>query len=266
VALIAAVLAALWLATARLAGWALALAAVLFLWPAVNLHFWDSRPDLPKLFSTPAYHRVFKPRDTVLVLPVGIDGQSMLWAAEAHLGFAMASGYVVPPEASDPYKNLPIDPTLTYNAVVPHVDRAAAEFLSSHHVTVTVLSAASALNSPWPAILASLGWGSVAEHGAVVLRPGELVPEPSEPLRPRPRLCSLLTEQALAPRCRPGAVRTGSRGADAKCPCARSARVGSSMESLSRTGPRRPSGPRSRRERPSGLASESLAHPGAECW
>jgi hypothetical protein len=176
VTLIAAVLAAWWLAVARIAGWALALAAVISLWPAVNLHFWDSRPDLPNLFSTSAYRHVLRPHDTVLALPVGIDGQSMLWAAEAHLGFVMASGYVVPPEATDPYKNLPIDPTLTYNAVVPHVERAARAFLSTHHITVAVLSTAGAVNSPWPTILARLGWGGVAEDGAVVFRPGGLVP------------------------------------------------------------------------------------------
>jgi len=226
--LTAALLAAIWLATARIAGWALALVVIVSLWPAVNLQFWHSRPDLPKLFTTTAYRRVFRPRDTVLVLPVGLEGQSMLWQAETQLGFVMASGYVVPPEADDPYKRTAIDPALTYNATVPHELRAAASFIASHHITVAVLSQAGASNSPWPGILGQLGWASAEEYGAVVLRPEGLVPEPSEPFPP-PRtplaagsssaqrsarrvaaeylaafvagdtvqFCSLLTEQAL---------------------------------------------------------------------
>jgi hypothetical protein len=229
VTLIAAVLAARWLATARIAGWGLALVAVAFLWPAVNLQFWDSRPELPKLFSTTAYRQVLRPHDTVLVLPVGIKGQSMLWQAETRLGFVMASGYVVPPEANDPYKHAAIDPTLTYNATVPREVHAAASFIAAHHITVAVLSSGGAANSPWPGILGQLGWGSVLEYGALVLRPEGLVPEPTQPLPPprSPRaagppgaqrlarrvardymvafvagdtagLCSLLTEPALA--------------------------------------------------------------------
>jgi len=234
VTLIVAVLVAWWLSTVRIpatrvAGWGLALVAIVFLWPAVRLQFWESHPDVPKLFSTTAYRHVFRPHDTVLVLPVGIEGQSMLWQAETHLGFAMASGYVVPPEATDPYKHTPIDPALTYNAPVPHEAHAAAAFIASHHITVAVLSTSGADNSPWPALLARLGWGSVAEDGAVVLRPEGLVPEPLQPFPP-PRhelatggpgaqrqarrvareymaafvagntsqFCSLLTDQALA--------------------------------------------------------------------
>ena len=182
--LTAALLAAIWLATARIAGWVLALVVIVSLWPAVNLQFWHSQPDLPKLFTTTAYRRVFRPGDTVLALPVGLEGQSMLWQAETHLGFVMASGYVVPPEATDPYKHLAIDPTLTYNETVPHELRAAASFIASHHVTVAVLSLPGAANSPWPGILRQLGWGSAEEYGAVVLRPEGLVPEPTEPFPP----------------------------------------------------------------------------------
>ncbi len=227
--LIAAVLAAIWLSKRRFAAWALALGAIVSLWPAVNLPFWHSRPDIPSLFTTTAYRRVLGPRDTVLALPVGIDGESMLWQAQAGLGFKMASGYVVSPEASDPYKGLAIDPARTYNAPVPGIVRAAARFISSHHITVAVLSLAGAASSPWPGILNQLGWGSVAEHGALVLRPNGLIPEPSQPFPPPPiplasgprraqrsarrvgseylttvaagdasGFCSLLTEQALA--------------------------------------------------------------------
>jgi hypothetical protein len=36
---------------------------------------------------------------------VGIGGYSMLWQAESGLRFKMATGYLVLPEAPDPYKS-----------------------------------------------------------------------------------------------------------------------------------------------------------------
>ncbi len=154
----------------RVVPWVLAALGVASLWPATNLPWWHSTADLPALFSTDAYRHVFHRGDVVLVLPVGIDGNSMLWQAEAHLGFTMASGYVVPPDVADPYSRSPIHPTLTYNAPVPNEERAAAVFLASHHVTVAVLSLADARSSPWPGLLSRLGWHSQIDAGALVLR------------------------------------------------------------------------------------------------
>ena len=42
----------------------------------------------------------------------GFSGYSMLWQAESGLRFKMAGGYLVPPEAPDPYKPDPAYPTL----------------------------------------------------------------------------------------------------------------------------------------------------------
>ena len=184
--LIASVLAAMWLATGRRrAGpWLLALASVVSLLPAVGRDYWHSTPALPRLFTTSAYRHQIGRRDIALVLPVGIDGQSMLWQAEAHLGFTMASGYVVAPEADDPYKHYPIYPTLTYSVVKPGAERAASAFLSSHHVTVAILDAAAAPASPWPAILAQLGWGATTVDGALIMRPEGIVPPPAQPAPP----------------------------------------------------------------------------------
>jgi hypothetical protein len=229
--LLVAVLAATWLTTSRnrVAAWALALVAVASLWPAVGRGYWRSTPDIPRLFTTSAYHHAIGPRDTALVLPVGIAGQSMLWNAEAHLGFKMASGYVVAPEASDPYKHDAIDPTLTYGVEVTDQQAAAARFLASHHVTVAVLGARAATTSPWVPILEQLGWRATTLAGATLLRPAGIIPEPPQPSPPphtphasgpqaaqraarrtvarylrafvvadATRLCSLLTPAALA--------------------------------------------------------------------
>jgi hypothetical protein len=171
--LIVGVLAAIGLSGRKPVPWVLAVLGVASLWPATNYPFWHSTPEVPALFSTDAYKRVLHPDDVVLVLPVGIDGNSMLWQAEAHLGFTMASGYVVPPNAPDPYSSSPIHPTLTYNAPVPHELRAAANFIAAHHVTVAVLSLEGAPGSPWPGLLTRLGWTAQEQSGALVLRPAK---------------------------------------------------------------------------------------------
>jgi hypothetical protein len=172
VALIAAMLATLMLARGRRFAWALAVLAIASLWPATQLPLWHSKPDLPPLFTTSTWRGVLRPHDTVLVLPVGGDGNSMLWQAETRLGFTMASGYAVAPEAPDPYKGDPIYPTLTSGLPVPHEQRAAAQFLAAQHVTVVVLSAAgSSITAPWLTILPRLGWRQRLVAGAIVFRP-----------------------------------------------------------------------------------------------
>jgi hypothetical protein len=191
--LICAVLAAMWLATirpnavsVRAASVVLAALAVASLWPALGRHYWRSRPDVPKLFAASAYKQAIGAHDIALVLPVGIAGQSMLWQAEAKLGFRMASGYVLAPEAADPYKRYAIYPTLTTGAPVPNESAAAAEFLGANRITVAILEASAAANSPWVPILEHLGWGPTTRDGVVLLRYDGFVPEPSQPT-PSPR-------------------------------------------------------------------------------
>lgn len=169
----AALLVATWVGRTRYrwAAWTLAIMAVLSLAPAVRRGYWNSVLPIPKLFTSTAYRQAFRPADTVLVLPVGISGQSMLWQAEAHFGFRMASGYVVPPTAPDPYKHFAIDPTLTFGIRVPHEDTAAATFLSEEHITVAMLAADAARHSPWESIFKHLGWKATVRDGAILFRP-----------------------------------------------------------------------------------------------
>ena len=171
--LIGGMLAALWLANApkRVTPWLLAALSVAFIWPAIGQGFWRGTPALPTLFTNSRYRDVITSRDTALLLPVGISGYSMLWQAEAGLRFKMASGYVVPPEASDPYKHDPAYPTLTAGDRVPDVEGAAASFLYSYGVTVAVVDPSLPQATPWISILERLGWKARAVGGAIVLRP-----------------------------------------------------------------------------------------------
>ena len=83
----------------------------------------------------------------------------------------MASGYVVPPEAPDPYKDDPAYPTLTAGIRVPDMEGAAATFLYTHRVTVDVVDPSLPQATPWIPILEGLGWKARTVGGAVVLRP-----------------------------------------------------------------------------------------------
>jgi hypothetical protein len=171
--LIGGILAALWLADARrrLGAWLLAALSVACMWPAVGLGFWHGAPPLPSLFTSSQYRDVITSRDTALLVPVGISGYSVLWQAEAGLRFKMASGYLVPPEAPDPYKHDPAYPTLTSGIRVPDMEGAAATFLYTHRVTVAVVDPSLPAATTWIPILERLGWKARTVGGAIVLRP-----------------------------------------------------------------------------------------------
>ncbi|MGI8904028.1 MAG: hypothetical protein ACR2IP_10300 [Solirubrobacteraceae bacterium] len=170
--LIGAMLAAMWLARSgpRLAPWLLAIVSVVSLWPAVGRGYWRSVPDLPRLFTTSAYRQAIRPSDTALLLPVGGAGQSMLWQAQARLGFTMAGGYGAPAGA-EPYMQDPIYPTLTSGVAVPHQQAAARRFLVSHHVTVAVLDPHEPTAAPWIGIIERLGWRAQMRGSVCLLRP-----------------------------------------------------------------------------------------------
>jgi hypothetical protein len=171
--MIGSILAAMWLATTntRRSGWLLALLSLACLLPAVWRNYWDGTPDLPSLFTSSAYQDAIGPRDVALVLPVGSLGQSMLWQAEAHLGFTMASGYVVPPDAPDPYQRYAIYKTLTTGATIANEQSAAATFLTAEHITVAVLDARAPATNTWAKLLEQLGWTPQTQNDVLLLRP-----------------------------------------------------------------------------------------------
>jgi hypothetical protein len=200
------------------AAWVLGALAVVSLWPATGRDYWRSTADVPPLFATSAYRSVIRPSDTVLALPVGIAGQSMLWHGMAHLDFKLAGGYLVAPEAPDPYKDDPIYPTLTYGTPVPDQQRRAQRFLRSHHVTVAVLDADAAGGSPWIPMLQQLGWQARTVAGAVVLRPRGIIAAPPQPTPPpaSPRAAGPVTAQRAARRTAVAYLRAFAAGDDAR--------------------------------------------------
>lgn len=169
--LAAAVMAALWLAGParhpRLR-WGLAALAVIALLPNWSAPYWHGRPYVPAFFSGSTHKRYVSSRDTVLILPISIAGNAMLWHAQAGLDFRMAGGYTQPPEAPDPYKGDPIYPALTYFARVPDAVNAARRFIASKRIDAIVLEPHDV--GPWPGWLAAMGLRPRAVGGVLLYR------------------------------------------------------------------------------------------------
>jgi hypothetical protein len=108
-ALAAAVIGASWLArstvNARVRVAAAAL-AVLALVPDVRLGIWNEVVHRPAFFADGIYRSCLTPDESVVILPYGGNGDSMLWQAEAEFRFRMAGGYVRP-DAPKAFRHVP---------------------------------------------------------------------------------------------------------------------------------------------------------------
>ncbi|HWB21514.1 MAG TPA: hypothetical protein VG652_01350 [Gaiellaceae bacterium] len=97
VSLVAAVIAALWIASTK--GWIyprpylLPLIAVAALVPAVWHPYYYSHPERWAFFTDGSY-KCIPPNETLAIFPYGFWGDSMLWQAETGFRFRMAEGYL----------------------------------------------------------------------------------------------------------------------------------------------------------------------------
>ena len=99
----AAIMVALWLVGIHRKGkWGPALAVlgatatVLSVWPSAGPvpSPWETSLAVPSLFTQRAYARVIAVGSTIVTLPYGVNGDSMLWQVDDSLRFRMAGGYV----------------------------------------------------------------------------------------------------------------------------------------------------------------------------
>src|SRR5215211_656376 len=98
VLLAAAVIVARWLADEQTPRWlrlALAALAVVSVVPHPHVS-WRTEPERPAFFTDDRYDRALAPTDSIIAIPYGANGDSMLWQAESRFAFAMAGGYIRP--------------------------------------------------------------------------------------------------------------------------------------------------------------------------
>jgi len=170
--LIAAVACALWLAQAPRGRWrwALAVLALVALVPNQTGRRWGTRLDAPPLLAVGGGYGRYIPRGaTVLALPFGIDGNSMIWQVQADFGFRLAGGYpsfTLPAE----YARFPIIPALGGAPAQKDTTRQLREFLRATGVGVVLLRQGTP--GDWNQLLAGLHVRPIARGGFEIYRLG----------------------------------------------------------------------------------------------
>jgi hypothetical protein len=135
-----AIVAALWLASdapprsAKLTGVA---ALAIFLLPNLSSRFWIAPVDLPAFFTDGDFRRYLAPGETVVILPYGAGGPSMLWQAQSAMYFRMAGGWtsIMPRE----FESWPIVNAFLYRSYIPGFTDQLMAFLAHHNVSTIII-------------------------------------------------------------------------------------------------------------------------------
>jgi hypothetical protein len=143
VALLAALVCALWLAEPRWPAflrWALAVAAVVAVFPSPARSIWTSDVPNPAFFKTDARNGALRSSDTALVFPFGKAGWSMLWQAENHMRYRMVGGHLGNRPPEEKRWNDLLRAFVRGRRLPPGADRTFRQFLRAHGVTVVVVA------------------------------------------------------------------------------------------------------------------------------
>jgi hypothetical protein len=179
-ALIAAIIAALWLraAPAARARWALVCLAVIFLVPDVWRPGWTAAAATPRFFSDGLYRSDLRQGETVLIIPYGANGNGMLWQAETGMYFRMAEGVGTGSIPQDFFR-WPINYTLYSGRLIPDYANQLRAYLAAHAIGAIVV--ADGAPGPWPQLFATLGSEPLRRGGVSLYRVPQLR-QPAEPL------------------------------------------------------------------------------------
>lgn len=171
------IIAAQWLADdatgrgAKIAGVA---ALAIFLAPNPSARFWIAPVDLPAFFTAGNYRQYLAPGETVVILPFGAGGPSMLWQAETRMYFRMAGGWtsIMPRE----YESWPAVNALMYRSSIPGFTDQLKAFLAQHDATAIII--ADHEQRLWDPMMAPLGLAPIATGGVELYRfaPADLAP------------------------------------------------------------------------------------------
>lgn len=172
-----AMVAALWLASdavgraAKLAG---VVALAIFLAPNPSARFWIAPVELPTFFAAGNYRQYLAPGETVVILPYGAGGPSMLWQAESAMYFRMAGGWtsIMPRE----FQSWPAVNALMYRSYIPGFTDQLKAFLA-HHDAATII-VADRERPLWDPMLAPLRLTPIETGGVAIYRfaPADLAP------------------------------------------------------------------------------------------
>ena len=166
------------------AKWALAAVSIAFLMPNIGSGLWRYSPPNPPFFTTHEYRTVLRRGETVLVLPYGFKGFSMLWLAETGMWFRMTGGYLNP----EPPADYATDPLCPSSPAGPSRTSSPFAFFSSvRHVSAVIVDPTEA--PQWPEALAGLGLKPIPIGGILLYRVNRGSLPCSNPPGPTPYSC-----------------------------------------------------------------------------
>jgi hypothetical protein len=147
------------------ARWLLFGLGAVMIFPNIGIGLWGGAPANPTFFRGSSYRHYLPAGDTVLALPFGEAGNSMLWQAETGFYFSMPEGYLgqlPPPQFQGRGIGGQLGITEEGNPA-----RLAA-FLRAYHVRDIVAQASAAAPSRYALELESLGLHGVAVDGVLL--------------------------------------------------------------------------------------------------
>ena len=165
-----AIITSIWLATSTertVSKYVISALAVLLLMPNLSARLWTTPLDIPSFFSNGLYRNYLAQGETVVILPYGIRGYSMLWQAETGMYFRMAGGMgtgPVPPE----FDGWPVVDALYAGAYLPDADNQFKAFLANHGVSAVIVSDRE--KNAWQPLLSTFGVTPVDVGGVSLYR------------------------------------------------------------------------------------------------
>jgi hypothetical protein len=172
-ALLIALITALWMSdrTVRpvIRGAAAAL-VVLFTLPNLNPRFWTAPVKIPPFFTTGEYRKNLAPGETVVIIPYGPDGNSMLWQAATRMYFRMAGGHTGP-VVIDEFQRWPAVTALYFQTDIPDEAGQLKAFLAAHDVGAIIV-ADTRRGQRWKPLLSTLGVEPIKAGGVLLWKIG----------------------------------------------------------------------------------------------
>jgi len=142
--------------------------------PNLNAAFWTARVDVPAFFASRAYRHYLRPGQTIIAIPYGVSGNTMLWQAEAGLYFTMAGGYtgIIPRE----FERWPVVRAFSTATLIPDSRAQLRAFMAAHQSSVIV--ADDQRPTPWTNVFLKLDPSRVRIAGVTLYRvpSRELIP------------------------------------------------------------------------------------------
>jgi len=117
----------------RPAKYALAIAIAVFMMPNLDYRFWTAPVDLPSFFAEGKFPYFLRNDETVVILPYGNRGNSMLWQADADFYFKMAGGYTGP-AIIDEFQKWPAVNALYWGSEIADAAAQLGAFFAAHDV------------------------------------------------------------------------------------------------------------------------------------